>query len=291
MALSLVYLEPGNPYLQQGDVLEKSTGIQAILKEIHPYYETKDDYTHFIVLTQSCDLVRRNSEPCKARYITLAAIRPMSVVVEREVAKYQREFAKKAKVCKRSVRDRVYHFVEQLLNNNVPEYFYLHPEPTLNFPDPSCAFIRLSVSIRSISHYDACFEARLLSLKEIFQAKLGWLVGNMYSRVGTEDWVPRYATAEDFKGRIDTILDETCKWVDEKQLKEAETTAPDGLLEGGQAVIREHIEATCVPKRRDMVAGAVMDELRKLGIAATAEESNKIEQRLRSNTIFKQYTK
>jgi endonuclease III-like uncharacterized protein len=29
-----------------------------------------------------------------------------------------------------------------------------------------------------------------LELNENFQAKLGWLVGNLYSRVGTVDWVP-----------------------------------------------------------------------------------------------------
>lgn len=44
--------------LCQGDVLEKTDALMGILEEVHPYF-LKDEYKYFMVLTQSCDLVRR----------------------------------------------------------------------------------------------------------------------------------------------------------------------------------------------------------------------------------------
>src|SRR6266567_6106288 len=75
--------------LCQGDVLKKTDVIRAVLEQVHPHY-LKDDYTHFVVLTQTCDLVRREGGRCGSRYITLAAVRPLEVAVRRELLKYQK---------------------------------------------------------------------------------------------------------------------------------------------------------------------------------------------------------
>jgi len=73
--------------LQQGDVLLRTASIDALLKEIHPHY-TKEDYRYLMVLTQTCDLVRRlgsaEGKRCKARYISVAAVRPLERVIARE---------------------------------------------------------------------------------------------------------------------------------------------------------------------------------------------------------------
>ena len=37
-------------------------------------------------------------------------------------------------------------------------------------------------------HYDVLRKARRRGLKDEFRSKLGWLVGNLYSRIGTTDW-------------------------------------------------------------------------------------------------------
>ena len=66
--------------LQQGDVISRTQQLDAVLKDVHPHYFYGEDYRYFLVLTQSCDLVRRpgyKSALCKSRYITLAAIRPL----------------------------------------------------------------------------------------------------------------------------------------------------------------------------------------------------------------------
>lgn len=275
--------------LQQGDILQRTPAIKQILNDIHQYYSTKQDYTHFLVLTQSCDLMKRGSDSCKARYISLAAVRPLRLVVEREIEQYRKSpLAHKANVCSNRYRQKVHEFVARLLNNNEPEFFYLHPEAALQFPTPSCAFLRLSISIK-IEHYATCLQARILSLSEIFQAKLGWLVGNMYSRVGTEDWIPRYSQQR-FTASIRDILDSSCQWVDEEKLTEASKTI-ENLDSTSLSDLRRMIQQVSIVSRRDQVLDSISEELDRIGNISTAEDRRRFLDRLKANEVFKTATK
>lgn len=86
MALEFIFAKSEHTQwdaLYQGDVLTKSPELAAALTQAHSYYAEAPDYTHFMVLTQSCDLVRRGRQPPRARYITLAAGRPLCVYITR----------------------------------------------------------------------------------------------------------------------------------------------------------------------------------------------------------------
>jgi hypothetical protein len=288
--LFFTYRPPfSNDQLQQGDILHRSPALKEILSDIHKYYSIKDDYTHFLVLTQSCDLIKRDGNPCKAKYITLAAVRPLTLVMKREIEKYQLDgLAQKANVCGNRNRQKVHEFVGRLLNNNESEFFYLHAEAANNFPNASCAFLRLSVSIK-IEHYTECLDARILSLSEIFQAKLGWLVGNMYSRVGTEEWLPRY-TQDQFTRTVRDILDATCKWVDDDKLKEAGKTTLD-LDSKTFHELRQIVEDARIESRRDQITAAISEELNLIGTIATPDDRRRFLGRLAANEVFKSQTK
>jgi hypothetical protein len=212
------YKHSDNKDLQQGDVLKKTDAIKRLLKEVHPHY-LDETYTGFIILSQTCDLVRRNGNPCKTRYITLGVIRPLTLLIEREITKNQDALDKAAMICKNSAKNRLSEFLKRLFNNNENEYFYIEPQSEVGMSEPSCAFLRLSISIRAYQHYDICHEARVLSLSEGFRAKLGWMVGNVYSRVGTEDWVPN----SDFTKKINYTLEASTKWIDDEKLKIAKS--------------------------------------------------------------------
>ncbi|WP_419660489.1 hypothetical protein Dvar_08500 [Desulfosarcina variabilis str. Montpellier] len=204
--------DPDKSNLCQGDVLRVTEDISSVLKRYHPHY-FKSDYIYFIVLTQSCDLVRRDGKTCSAKYITLASVRPFDVVLNREVKKIQsEEFEIKSGICRSNRRNTIESFTTQLLNNNQKEFFYLHEDDDLKFPEPCCAFLRLSIALRANDHYDKCLDAKHLQLTEEFRAKLGWLVGNLYSRVGTMDWVPDYKTKEEFKEIVNSILESQYAW-------------------------------------------------------------------------------
>ena len=273
------YCLPKGNNLLQGDVLSKNEQLMAALKEHFPYY-LRSDFTHFIILSQSCDLIRRDGNPCKTQHITLAAIRPLSLVLELELRGHQNEIEKAAMVCSDRKQFLLIQFYERLLNNNDPEYFYLHEQPELHFPESSCALLRQSISLEAQQYYDNFLDARVISLMGIFQAKLGWLVGNMYSRVGTEDWVPDHLTKEEFDDRVKKEIEALCPWIPDKQLKEAQRKAPDGLLTRDQNTIRKHIHDISVPSKKEQVIKRVVELLQGLEKVKNEEDENLIRFRL-----------
>jgi len=131
--------------------------------------------------------VRRNGSPCVAPYISIAAVRPIKDVVLLEAAKHQHAKLKTTRIVGNKARGKLAMFLESLMDNNKAGLFYLHTDLDLGISEPCCAFLQLSVSFRAVN-YDKCLEAKIAQLKEPFQAKLGWLIGNMYSRVATTEW-------------------------------------------------------------------------------------------------------
>jgi hypothetical protein len=200
--------------------------------------------------------------------------------LELELNKHQNDFAKAAMVCSQNKRINLEQFLESLLNNNEGEYFYLHGDPDLEFPEPSCAFLRLLITLESEKYYDYCFNARILSLTDVFQAKLGWLVGNMYSRVGTEDWVPDHLTQEEFNDHIKTEIDALCPWIPDKQLKEAIRKAPDGLLTKDRDTIRKHVDGTPILSKKEEAIKRVVELLTELGKVKDGKDEKLIRNRL-----------
>src|SRR5690348_13989097 len=115
--------------LQQGDCIARTAAVDAILQEVHPHY-LKADYNCFLVLTQSCDLVRRDGEPCKAPYVTIAAVRPLLRAVQHFGERLLRDNSeRRLRFASQDRRDRVRQFVERVLNNNEFQHFYLPPLP------------------------------------------------------------------------------------------------------------------------------------------------------------------
>ena len=247
------YRESNTLDLCQGDILAKTPDLTTVIEEVHPHY-LNESYSHFIVLTQTCDLVRRSGEgSCKARYVSLAAVRPLDLVLQRELERYQDHFDKVAGVASDKSRNKLTMFLERVFNNNHPDFFYLHRELKVEFPNDSCAFLQLSIALRAYQHYETLLSARILSLADVFQAKLGWLVGNLYSRVGTEDWVPSTATYSEFREMINNRLNELCMWTPDERLRQAKKTAPGDLLEKDREAVIQHLERTKVAQKKEKI--------------------------------------
>jgi hypothetical protein len=208
--LHFTYAEPDRSQLMQGDILWRSERVERLLETVHPHYYRKADYRFFAILTQSCDLVRRQGKPCTSRYITLAAVRPASLAIEREVHRQQFDpLESQIGFCSDARRGKITQFVEQLLNNNASNYFFLYREPQYGLNEDHCIFVQLSIALKSELHYEELLEAKILQLHESFQHKLGFLVGTSYARVATRDWVPEIVDEEtfrsDIKARVDAI--------------------------------------------------------------------------------------
>lgn len=276
--------------LQQGDVLERTQEISDLLALVHPHYYKSTSYRYFLVLTQSCDLTRRDDSPCKSRYITLAGVRPLHLAIERELEKYLNPLERLAGVAKLGKKALLQNYISRIYNNNEPTLFYLHDAEGVS--EPCCAFLRLSIAIRAHDHYDKCLAARVASLSPEFQAKLGWLVGNVYSRVGTKDWVPHVESESEFKDRINSILDDICVWLPDKQIDIATRKAKNGQFPTDTAEAKTLVDSCQVPTRKEIVADSLMKVLvdkQLLGNSALSEtDITKVISKLNTIPEYKQ---
>lgn len=191
--------------LLQGDILDRTPELVALLQEVHPHFARQIEYLQFIVLTQSCDLARRDGKSCGTPYIAIGAVRSLDDVVwNKEVARFGRDLAI-GRCLSPKGRNRLHMLVERLLNNTEGEYFFLraNAHEGQGVGVDSCACLRVKAVLRS-EHYDVLLGAKRAQLSAVFQAKIGWLIGNIYSRVGTPDWQSNKQT-EQFRALVDGI--------------------------------------------------------------------------------------
>jgi hypothetical protein len=254
--------------LQQGDVLKRTEPLNQRIAATHASF-LKDDYTHFMVITQSCDLVRRAQGPA-TNYIEICAVRPLSLVIDRYAAALRHGIAKEAGANGTGDRSRVKEFLKRLLNNNVHEYFYLHEDLTVGLP-ASCSFLRLSVPLKLIGNYEMLLDARVISLKASFQAKLGWLVGDIYSRVGTEDWTDS-VTKSDWEKTLDDLLDENVVWLKEENSKAAKSEIGAAERAGmDPEALRKRISELKPKSKRDQLIDFFVGRLEETNVISAAD--------------------
>jgi hypothetical protein len=171
--------------LLQGDILERNELLAAAIGQAHQYYAFEAvDYTHFLVLTPTCELVRRDGR-CSSRYISLAAIRPLSLVFERQLRSYKQSIKAPGVFCSSVKRPQAEQFAMRLLHNAEDGYLFLPGELFGEGEEDRCAFLKLSIAIR-IDHYDVCLKAKIKQLAKDYSAKVGFLTANLYGQVATQ---------------------------------------------------------------------------------------------------------
>jgi hypothetical protein len=249
-----------NSELMQGDVLQRTPAMNTLLKQVHPHFFQHPKNLYFLVLTQSCDLVPRgSSKVCKAPYIAIAPVRSFELVVERQIVEHQLDVRSDLPVVGDKGKSKISEFLGRLLNNNEPGFFYLDSEET-NLTTDCVAFLNLSIAIKADLHLQKCIDAKILQLTETFQAKLGWLVGQMYSRVGTADMEPSKSTK-----KIRDVLKNAALWVgDEKKTKAIEAKFGEMISVEPKKIMTEgDIRTTLksVPSLKDQVVSRANDVL------------------------------
>lgn len=250
------YKDKAEEFLEQGDLLKKTDYLVDVLNRFHPHYAKHADNHFFAVLTQSCDLVVRDAV-CKSEYIALAPVRPLRVILEREfgAALFNRkpgaqQFASLA--TKRTYED----FLTKLFNNNHPKFFFLEKEPQFGLSEDMCIVLPLAISIKE-EHYNECKKARFLQLTDAFQAKLGYLIGQQYSKVGTQDWDP-----SKIKTKVENALQGMIVWVNDADIPTLNKSVEDYETANAGKVIDPDGLAQMIsdlPKKKDQAIAAIID--------------------------------
>lgn len=189
--------------LFQGDILDRTADIEAILKECHPYF-LEPKFLRFVVVTQSCDLVRRPNE-CKAEHISLAVVRELEPMLPDLIARIAG--TEVPGIYRASHRFRAVDLLTKIINQNESSLgmFYLHSDGDIGIATPSVALLRITIALRK-GHYQQLIAARRGRLTPEFRNKLGWLCGNLYSRIATPDWNEIAKHSEASKEQVERLL-------------------------------------------------------------------------------------
>lgn len=296
MAFEFLFANPAEEQgdsLQQGDILIRSELLKETLRQAHHYYAEAPDYTHFMVLTQSCDLVRRGTRrKTNAPYITLAAIRPFEALTERIFAKHAYpDVDFPIKLCDKAAEERARNALERLIHNTENAYFFIPKNSHPRIVSDLCVFLQLSVSLK-VTHYDACLSSKIAQLSNIFQAKVGWLTGNVYSRVGTPDIEEEDPNPNLIKQQIyDEALYQHTAWLSPHQLADLKDRIKRWkVANNGRPLTKEDAQqlVSSVPTELEMLVNRAVDQLKQAKLLAdSADAAQRVANLLKNDRIIK----
>jgi hypothetical protein len=277
-------VSPGSD-LEQGDILRPSEELRELFANVHPHF-CDAKYNGFLIATQSCDLVRRKASP-KALYINLAVVRPLSQVIPKLISQIIRPISPGTRLFPANKKLDVRQLLERILNQNEQALglFFLHADSDSGIDEHSVSFLRVTVAVRS-EHYDKLLSARTGRVEGAFQAKLGWLLGNLYSRPASPDW----HDLEDGRNKLDKMIDQCLRdiapecgpsWVDDELLRGAQENGVD--LNGKGLADLEQFR----PKpSHELAAHQVRVAMSKVAPELPEEKLKKLENRLINDGKF-----
>ena len=284
--------------LSQGDILQPIQELRSIFEDIHPHF-IDEKYTAFLVLTQTCDLVRRRRDhptDCKSRYINLAVVRPLgnvlTVLLDRTCGKVEISGEVASGVYIKESRRRAELLLERIFNQNEQAMgiFYLPSDTSVQIALPSVALLQVSVAVRADPHYEALRRSRSGRLQPEFQSKLGWLIGTLFSRVATQD-MPKKKQKELMSrmlgsGKKGDESDIGLQWISEKAVKAArkKQIAIDSLTTNQ---IVETLEKCEPPSSIDIAIEQVISVIEDLLEGITQEQLRKVRNRLMNDPQFR----
>ncbi|QDV38076.1 hypothetical protein [Tautonia plasticadhaerens] len=273
--------------LYQGDIIQRSERLLKVLGTIHKYF-CDDKYLGFIVISQTCDLVVRGGE-CKAKYINLAVIRSLESMMPTFLGD----------ACATNIpgvyyddgRREIKELVTRIINQNEQALglFYLEPDGDLKLAVESVALLRVSIALRSKEHYRIIKAARVGRLRSPFRNKLGWLVGNLFSRVDTPDWPEEIGKAEADRKvtRLIKDLDEDANnvWVP-RHLFDLTLANNPNLMRMRKEDIQAAVRDNAPPPPYEAAAAKAADKLRSLQSTIKLPELNAAAERAKSDRAF-----
>jgi len=148
------------------------------------------------------------------------------------------------------------------------------------------ALLQVSIALRAHEHYDTLRLARCGRLTPEFRARLGWLIGNLYSRVATEDIAP-----EREKELLSTFLprrsvDPRCPvWVPSAEVDRAQA-AGVRLASLGVADLPVVLARHASPPAKEVALERVLAVLQDVLCQLPSGSLEKVTKRLDNDAVF-----
>jgi hypothetical protein len=269
--------------LHQGDILSISEELQFLFREVHPHF-CDPKYLAFIILTQSCDLVRHKGV-CTVRYINVAAVRSLSASLIALLDTVCESL--KPGIYSDGDRNKAQLLLERIFNQNEHKLglFYLFPDADVGIVEDAVAFLRISVAFR-VEHYNILMRSRSGRLRPDFANKLGWLVGNLFDRIGTpHDWNKEELT-QMVRNHLSSNNGSNPIWIANHILKHLKSQKIDiaGLTS------EQLLEAvgSKIPSPKDVGIGQVIKTVSEVISNVDVATLNKLETYLKNNPILKE---
>lgn len=291
---------PARSDLEQGDILLPTTKLRTLFRRVHPHFDDPK-YLGFVVTTQTCDLVRRGKHlTCDAQYISVAVIRPLEQVLFDLLGEVCAPVANGA--YRASDRGKAKDLLQRIFNQNEWKLgvFYLHPDADLGrrpsenepsgFGDSGVCLLRVSVALLR-KHYTVLRAARCGRLRSEFSDKLGWIVGNLYSRIATPDWSDSPNGDSELGALLDDFLGASGSsnrpiWLSDDQLSALSREGVD-LQVVSRRELMERLTSLSIETSVDRAVREVARDIKSVAPNFPDDQVEKICNRLRNNGKFK----
>lgn len=276
--------------LEQGDIIQLSDELRNVFTTVHPHF-ADDKYIAFLVLTQTCDLARREGEVCRTRYVNLAAVRPLADILEPFLDRLCEKVDVGASTVRglyvSETRNKANELLQRIFNQNAQGegLFYLHPDAGVGISEPSVTLLQVSLAIYAHDHYEKLIKARSGRLSEPFQSKLGWLTGNLFSRVATPDWETDQITQMIAQFLEDNrVLGCEFHWVPRMKAKEAQRQGINfnGMTTEEAAASIKKLKG----RQKELAIGAVLGAVKDLLPGVSPEQLKTLQARLDADAVF-----
>ena len=275
--------------LQQGDIIANNEEVRDLINQFYRH-NSYLECVAYIIITQSCDLARHDGEACKTSYINLVPILPFEDVFLSLLEKVCRNYKIKERLYSaKGGKSKANELIESICSQNAWALgvFFLHANLDVKIPMDSLALLQVSYAFPANDSYDTFRKSRNGRLDAAFQGRLGWLVGNLYSRIGT----PNYPE-EGYKQIIELLMSsdednsKIPRWINKRQLKRIRdatgSDAKDLDIQRVNELLSGYDPKEPINKAIEFVLGTV-----KNVYARVSEERLKaIESKLKTNVRF-----
>lgn len=181
--------------------------------------------------------------------------------------------------------------LERLLHNTEESYFFVpesgHPHINADY----CVFLKLSVALKAI-HYQVLVDAKVAQLADVFQAKVGWLTGNMYSRVGTPDLEEFEDCPQDIKAKFfDETLYKDIAWLTSSQLSRLKESVKVWKRENPGKELTVEVATRLIqsiPTELEILAERAASQLKERQLLAQGQDvTERVAQLLKNDKVIK----